>query len=244
MTALAVVGYASGSSIAAPAYYYYYTAPTNLTLSPAMATNTVGTTHTVTATLTDANGNPSEGVLIRFTVTGSVSTTGTCTTNAAGQCSFTYTGPSFPGADLINAFADTNRNGINDGEPAAAASKAWVVPSSTRGHVTGGGQILVAGNAVTFGFTAKSNGGLKGRCTVVDRETKQVIRCLDVTALSRFGNQATIYGNATVDGVPTTYQIHVVDNGEPGTGVDTFSITTASGYSASGTLTSGNIQVR
>jgi hypothetical protein len=34
-----------------------------------------------------------------------------------------------------------------------------------------------------------------------------------------------------------------VDGGEPGDGIDTFSITTGTGYSAAGPLTSGNVQV-
>ena len=126
----------------------------------------------------------------------------------------------------------------------AAATKVWVLPASTAGHVTGGGQISVAGDAVTFGFNAKSTGGdVKGECTVVDHDKGTKIKCLDATALVQSGNQATIYGHATQDGTPTTYVIHVVDNGESGRGQDTFSIKTASGYSASGTLTAGNIQV-
>jgi hypothetical protein len=64
-----------------------------------------------------------------------------------------------------------------------------------------------------------------------------------VTALVQSGNQATIYGHATDNGAATTYVIHVADNMDPGRGADTFSIQTASGYSASGTLTGGNIQV-
>jgi hypothetical protein len=243
MAAIAGVGYLSGSSIASPAYYYYYTAPTNLTLTPSAATNTVGTTHTVTATVTDANGNPSQDVVVRFTVTGSVSATGSCKTDSNGQCSFSYNGPQLPGADLINAFADTDNSGTNDGEPTASASKAWVLPASTAGQITGGGQIDVAGDVISFGFNAKSNGGLKGECTLVDHETRQQIKCTSVTSLVQSSNEATIFGDATVDGVATTYRIHVVDNGEPGRGFDTFSITTASGYSASGTLTGGNIQV-
>jgi hypothetical protein len=71
--------------------------------------------------------------------------------------------------------------------------------------------------------------------------------CLDVTALILSGNQATIYGNATDDAsspTATTYVIHVVDNANPGKGADSFSIQTASGYSASATLAAGNVQVQ
>jgi hypothetical protein len=54
---------------------------------------------------------------------------------------------------------------------------------------------------------------------------------------------ATFGGNATVNGVETTYQILVDDEAESGAGADSFTITTTSGYSASGVLTQGNIQV-
>jgi hypothetical protein len=46
-----------------------------------------------------------------------------------------------------------------------------------------------------------------------------------------------------VNGVPTTYRIDVDDLGEPGQDRDTFSITTATGYTASGPVTKGNIQI-
>jgi Bacterial Ig-like domain (group 1) len=235
-----------GTSSASAGYctYDYECPPANLMLEPPSGINDVGTNHTITATVTDTLGNPVSGIVVRFSVTGSVTTSGMCTTNAAGQCTFTYAGPSLPGADLISAYADSNNNNVQDpGEPTAIATKAWVLPGSTVGHVTGGGQIMPGGNKVTFGFNAKSDGGLRGECNVVDLATRRHIKCTDATALVVVGNEAWIYGNARDEGTPTTYVIHVVDNDEPGRGHDTFSISTTSGYSASGTLTSGNIQV-
>jgi hypothetical protein len=52
-----------------------------------------------------------------------------------------------------------------------------------------------------------------------------------------------LFGDATINGTTTTYRIDVVDNGNPGAGSDTFAITTASGYNASGTILHGNIVV-
>ena len=100
-------------------------------LDPATATNPVGTSHTVTATVEDAFGNPVPDIVVRFTVSGSVNTTGNCTTEADGQCDFTYTGPTLPGADTITAYADTNNNMTHDAtatppEPMGTASKTWV----------------------------------------------------------------------------------------------------------------------
>jgi len=200
----------------------------------------------VTATVTDASGNPVPNVVVRFTVTGSVTASGSCTTDSSGQCVFTYTGPSLPGADLISAYADTDGDSVQDaGEPSATATKAWVLPTSTAGQASGGGHITDAtAGKVAFGFSAKSkDGAFQGQCNVIDPGNR-MIKCLDVTALVISGNEATIYGNATDNGVATTYVLKVADNADPGKGADTLSITTASGYSASGTLTAGNIQVQ
>jgi Bacterial Ig-like domain (group 1) len=70
-------------------------------LSPATAENPVGTTHTVTATVTES-GVPQSGVTVTFTVTGVNPQTGTGTTNAAGEATFTYTGKN-AGTDMIVA---------------------------------------------------------------------------------------------------------------------------------------------
>jgi hypothetical protein len=222
--------------------------PAAITLSPASATNSVGTSHTVTATVKDAAdpANPVPDLIVRFTVTGSVPTTGSCTTDSNGQCNFTYNGPSLPGADLISAYADTDGDGVQDtGEPVAVpATKAWVLPTSTAGQASGGGHFADAvWGKVVFGFSAKSeDGSFQGQCNVIDPGNR-MIKCLDVTALVISGNEATIYGNATDNGTATTYVMKARDVADPGKGADTFSITTAGGYSASGTLTAGNIQV-
>ena len=215
--------------------------PSNLALAPATATNPVGTSHSVTATVKDSFGNVISGALVNFTVTGSVSTTGQCTTDATGQCSFSYAGPVLPGADLITGVVGTSG-------PTATAMKSWVLPPSTPGHVTGGGQIVSgSGNTVAFGFDVNhTTKNIKGECNVISLSPKRMIRCVDVSTLVVSGSMATFYGHAVDSGsgtgTGTTFVIKVVDNGEPGT-ADTFSITTASGFSASGTLSGGNIQV-
>jgi hypothetical protein len=223
--------------------------PSSVTLTPPDAVNDVGTSHTVTATVRNASASPLPNVVVRFSVSGSSSVTGSCTTDATGKCSFTYVGPLLPGADVITAYADSNGNATQDStEPFAEATKAWTLPTSTAGQTTGGGQILNgAGNdKIAFGYNAKSfSDGPKGNCSVVDPSptTNVKIKCLDVTSLVQSGTHATFFGNATVNGVPTTYRIDVDDLSEAGAGHDTFRIVTASGYTAGGTLTNGNIQV-
>jgi hypothetical protein len=219
-----------------------------LAATPPDAVNTVGTNHTVTASITSTSGASEAGRAVAFSVSGSVATSGSCTTGASGSCSFTYAGPQLPGGDLITVCSDLNRDGtVATATECVEVTKAWLLPTSTPGQVTGGGQVFNATNTdqVAFGFNAKnSNGTPKGECNLVDptgANTK--IKCLDVTALVESGTHATFFGNATINGAATTYRIDINDLGEPGAGHDTFTIQTASGYSAGGVLVHGNIQI-
>jgi hypothetical protein len=219
-----------------------------VSLSPPDAVNEVGTTHTVTATVADQNGTAVVGTTVLFSTAGSSTVNGKCTTGADGRCSFTYSGPRLPGADLITACADVDGDGSADaGEPCGTATKAWVLPTSTPGQVTGGGQVsnALGNDQVAFGFTAKSTStGIKGECNLVDPSTDTHIKCQTVASIVRAGNRATIFGHATVNGVTTDYRIDTTDNGEPGAGRDLFEITTGTGYTAGGPLARGNVQVR
>jgi hypothetical protein len=224
--------------------------PATVTLSPAADVNPVDTYHTVTATVLDESGQPVRDAVVRFAVTGASSAIGDCRTDANGQCDFTYQVSTFPGEDAIAAYVDVNANAAQDaGEPTGAATKTIVLPISTRGRTTGGGravrnQTLNPGE-LTFAVTARSSESeLRGECAVVDQVTGTKVNCLDVIAYVQHGNQATIYGHGTVDGVGTLYRIYVIDNGEGGTPGDYFTIQTASGYVAGGPLTDGNLQVR
>jgi len=220
---------------------------TTLTVTPTNSDNAVGTTATFAATGLRSDGGPATGITVRFAVTGTTSLNGSCITNVTGSCSFSYTGPQLPGADAISIFADNNNNGVQDaGEPTASATQSWLLLQSTSGHVNGGGHISDPyGSAeLAFGFTAKStSSGTVGRCEVINTPADTDIKCIDVTSISANGSSATIFGNATINGVATVYRIDVTDSSNPGTGADTFSIQTASGYYATGTLTGGNITV-
>lgn len=226
------------------------TAVTRVTLTPARATNPVGTSHTVTATATTAAGTSAPGTKILFTVTpgdGSTLVTGSCTTDSSGQCTFTYQGPEFPRSDAIRGCADSNTNGTTEPtEPCGAATKEFLLPVSTPGQVTGGGQILDAQTSIsgiTFSFNFRSDGvALQGNCMVNDKARDTMVRCADVLAFVQVANHATIYGNAEVNGAQTLFKMEIFDNAEPGIGRDVFSILTQNGYAASGVLTQGNIQ--
>jgi len=119
---------------------------------------------------------------------------------------------------------------------------------ATVGQVTGGGQIgdNLRNAKIAFGFTAKSDShGIKGECSVVDISpaTNIKVKCTDVTDLIQTANHATFFGAGTVNGVAMTYRIDVQHNAEPGKNADVFQIETSSGYTASGVLVDGNIQV-
>jgi hypothetical protein len=209
---------------------YVAAAPTMLTLSPKAATNEVGTQHCVTATSADAFGNPTGGVMVRFSVTGSVTRSGSASTNANGEARFCYTGPKFPGADVIRAYADTNRNGVQDvGEPFDAAEKTWAVPTSTPGcgvllgddfdHVNGGGKIrTVALTWATFGGHAsfeEHGKPIYGHQSYKDHGIGLNFRSLEILALtcSPDRREATIYGRGLVNNEDEVFfRISVEDN--------------------------------
>ena len=214
--------------------------PATVALTPAAAVNDVGESHTVTASVADASGRPSPDVTVEFTV--SDEAVGSCSTDADGRCSIAYPGPMFPRSDVIVACADADADGVRDpAEPCGTATKEFVLPASTTGSASGGGQILAAPQAgVTFALDAEAR---FGRCRIVDRRLSEKLSCLDVLAYVQSGSNATFYGNAVSNGIAILYRIDVVDGGEPGK-TDTFEIRTSSGYSASGVVVEGNIQVR
>jgi hypothetical protein len=98
----------------------------NLDLDPVDGgTNPVGTSHKVTATVTNTDGSPRSGVVVSFLVTGAnagatgICVPADCTSNSAGQVTFTYTGTS-EGDDTINATIT-----IDSSRQTATASKTW-----------------------------------------------------------------------------------------------------------------------
>ena len=65
-----------------------------------------------------------------------------------------------------------------------------------------------------------------------------------ITSLSINGNQAHFTGTVKLSRKSTvSFTVDVIDNGTPGT-FDSFSIQVSNGYSAGGTLSSGDISIR
>lgn len=101
-----------------------FSSPT-LTLAPLTDTNPTGSSHTLTATLVDVDGNAIPGQTITFTVTAGphVGATGTDVTDTNGKASWSYTGTS-AGIDTIVA--------TEGGKASNKAYKTWegVLPAA------------------------------------------------------------------------------------------------------------------
>lgn len=228
--------------------------PARVTLTPVTDTNPVDTQHCVTATVTDAFGNPTPNVRVRFTVTGSVMTSGSGFTGPTGQAQFCYIGPALPGADVINAYADTDDDNTQDpGEPSAPpATKAWVLPVSTPGceaKITNGGWIIAMnGDRASFGGNAKvdEDGNASGQENYQDHgpATPFHLHGDVLVVVCNSPTSATIFGEATIDGSGEhTYRIDVQDNGEPGKDVDRYRMQVNAYDSGDQVLRGGNVQI-
>jgi hypothetical protein len=205
----------------------------------------------VTATVRDAAGNPVSDVTVRFTVTGANSASGTCTTDANGQASFSYTGK-VSGMDTISAFADTNNNGPQDRR---TVRRRWKLPVSSafcEVTITNGGWIVADNlDRANFGGNAKVSGdgsSVQGQEQYQDKGPAQPlnVHSINLTATTCSGDltTATIFGTATIDGSGThVFRIDVTDAGSPGTN-DTYGIILDTGY-ASGQrwLQGGNVTI-
>jgi len=120
-------------------------------------------------------------------------------------------------------------------------------PPPVGDFVTGGGWITgPSGARANFGVAGgMKNGGLWGHLTYVDHGPSGFkVKGTSVTSYEVMGpTWRRIKGIAEVDGVSGIgYTVDVTDAGEPGRD-DTFSITLSNGYSASGKLAGGNIQL-
>ena len=239
----------SCEAVASAAKRWVIGPPATLDLAPPTATNVVDSQHCVTATVRDAASNATPGITVRFSVTGSVTTSGSQVTDANGQATFCYTGPGLPGGDTITAYADTNTNNTQDaGEPGDTATKTWVIPTSTAGcKVTYGGRIAAGnGDKATLGGNAQAPA--KGQEEYQDHGPAAAmdVHSINVQAVtcSADGTAASIFGQATIDGVGTyDYRIDVKDLGEPGSN-DTYRVRLSNGYdSGEQTLDGGNVQI-
>ena len=109
-------------------------AGSQLSLSPPTQTHGVGTTATVTATFTNSCGQPLQNVSVHFAIPSgpNAGKTGSGTTNASGQASFSYVGVA-TGTDSVSATV-TNAAGTIPSNPVAVT---WVA------FAPGGGAFVI-----------------------------------------------------------------------------------------------------
>lgn len=115
--------------------------------------------------------------------------------------------------------------------------------------VTGGGFINVDNGRANFGFVAGFKPGhdtVSGQLNYIDHPIGMHVKSTSITSYDGDVNTSTrtFTGEATINGqAGFTFTVTVTDNGEPGRGADTFRIEISNGYSGSGVLAGGNIQL-
>src|SRR2546422_161076 len=113
--------------------------------------------------------------------------------------------------------------------------------------VTGGGWITGTPSGARANFAVAGgmkNGALWGHLTYIDHGSDGLkVKGTLVTKYVKVDDVTRhIEGTADINGSPGTYAVDVADNGEPGRS-DTFTIPLSTGYTASGNLAGGNIQL-
>jgi acetyltransferase-like isoleucine patch superfamily enzyme len=115
----------------------------------------------------------------------------------------------------------------------------------TATSASGRGSVNGVGDQATFNFHVSLSGDqASGSLTYSDPAAVVSFSRAKVRTLTFTGTTATFGGNARLgDGSRVTYSVNVSDNSSDGSS-DTFTISLSNGYSAGGTLTSGDIQIQ
>ena len=140
---------------------------------------------------------------------------------------------------VVNGSADISIGKV------VAGVKCTTNPAPTEDFVTGGGFIETGGFAANFGLVAGTRNGTPfGHFVYIDEGTGLKLRASSITAYQIISDtKRHIEGTAEINQVGgSTFTLDVVDNGEPGN-TDTISLNVSNGYSATGTLVGGNIQI-
>jgi len=192
-----------------------------LTLSPVANTLTIGLSQSLTATLTDAEGEPLAGIMVYFDITGANTVSRGSSTNASGVASISYTGRNF-GRDTVSAYADLNGNNRRDtNEPTATASITWVRNATLSLAVSA--DAPDAGSAVEVTATlADPDGGISGvpiRFSVTGSNATSGVKMSDATGKAVFTYTGGNVGTDTVTAYADFNSNGVRDTGEPSASV-------------------------
>jgi len=104
-----------------------FSPPSAVGVAPASSTPEVGTTQTLTATVTGAHGEAETFIPVQFSVTSSgtpVPPGASGTTNGSGQFAFSYTN-TVSGTDTVTAWADLDEDGTQEVGETATATVNW-----------------------------------------------------------------------------------------------------------------------
>ncbi len=120
-------------------------------------------------------------------------------------------------------------------------------PQGTTCKVTGGGYIFTDPQqdhgSFSIEVTADQSGRINGKVAYQDHATGLDFRTALITSATFSSTTVSIQGTGTANGATTSFQITVQDNGDPATGQDTFNIKLGTGYSNSGVVQGGTIEI-
>ena len=109
--------------------------------------------------------------------------------------------------------------------------------------MTGNGTINLSNGQGSFSISAtKTKKKWKGTFSYSDPTTGLSLTSKKLSNFTITGSQVHFTATAKIAKKKATFTLDATDNGEPGT-LDIFSISINNGYSASGTLTSGDIMI-
>jgi hypothetical protein len=131
---------------------------------------------------------------------------------------------------------DTDGDGIGD--------ECDATPGNTKCEVEGHGGLTTNPKAA-FDLDAEyksARKGPQGDVSYVDGNASLWFRSTKITSVIAYGKNATIRGDGKRNGTPVSFRVDVTDNGKKGT-TDTFKIALSDGYTASGTVRKGDIDV-
>lgn len=115
-------------------------------------------------------------------------------------------------------------------------------PLTLAGQTIGGGGWFREESKKHFAVDIRDG---QGRFAFFDKGAKLYLLSTAITSTSRNGKSAAFSGSGKLENGPVvTFTVNVTDNGSPGKKKDLFAITISNGYSASGTLSGGDIKVQ
>jgi hypothetical protein len=129
--------------------------PAGLVIPSTEATAAIGDGHALVTKATDQFGVGFADIVVKFSVTGVNTLSGSAKSNSDGEATLTYASKA-TGVDTITAYADFNNNGTKDeGEPSVTQTVTWVEPTPATGYwlVANDGGIFAYGSAEFFGST-------------------------------------------------------------------------------------------